>query len=56
MASVTSHANGIIVRPRPAATQPVLVEAEMKVEEEEEWATQVATPKPPTDDVQVKIA
>jgi hypothetical protein len=43
-----------IAHPQPAATQLALGEVEVEVEEE--WATQVATPKPPTDDVQVKIA
>jgi hypothetical protein len=52
-----------IAHPQPAATQLALGEVEVEVEDrelevevEEEWATQVATPKPPTDDVQVKIA
>jgi hypothetical protein len=54
-----------IAHPQPAATQLALGEVEvevevedreLEVEVEEEWATQVATPKPPTDDVQVKIA
>jgi hypothetical protein len=64
MAYATSLVDVGIAHPQPAATQLALGEVEVEVEVEdrelevevEEWATQVATPKPPTDDVQVKIA